>query len=280
MSSDNLAISKLGFGLMRLPKAGDTFDVDQIKAMVDAFLGAGFSYFDTAWSYPGSEEVIRKALVERHPRESYQLATKMAAWRAKTREEAMAQFSTSLERTGAGYFDFYLLHNLGEQRTRFYEDFGVWDHVRELKREGRVRNFGFSFHSTADELDAILTAHPDVDFVQLQIKNLAFFMGDGGGSRPSQLDDPGGVVTFGVPGGAAPGPPPLAAEEARRLRWREPLALLHATPRAELAAWLLASRSFRGISSPGCLALPGERRVAVFHDLLDTRTPTREPWPS
>ena len=68
MNRDNLGIAKLGFGLMRLPKVGDTFDVDQIKAMVDAFLGAGFSYFDTAWSYLGSEEVIRKALVERHPK--------------------------------------------------------------------------------------------------------------------------------------------------------------------------------------------------------------------
>lgn len=169
MKNDHSGISRLGFGMMRLPKEGDVFDVEQIKAMVDAFLGAGFSYFDTAWAYPGSEEVIRQILVDRHPRESFQLATKMAAWRAKTREEALAQFATSLDRTGAGYFDFYLLHNLGEQRTQSYEDFGVWDFVRDLKREGRVKNFGFSFHSSADELDAILTAHPDVDFVQLQI---------------------------------------------------------------------------------------------------------------
>ena len=108
-------IKKLGFGLMRLPKNGDAIDVEQTKTMVDKFMAAGFTYFDTAWAYPGSEEAIRAALVERYPRESYQLATKNAAWiECKTREEAVSQFNTSLERTGAGYFDFYLLHNLGE----------------------------------------------------------------------------------------------------------------------------------------------------------------------
>ena len=105
---------KLGFGLMRLPKNGEEFDLPQICDMVDAFLGAGFTYFDTAFVYNGSEEVTRKALVERHPRESYTLATKLAAWNnCKTREEAFAQFTTSLARTGAGYFDYYLLHKLG-----------------------------------------------------------------------------------------------------------------------------------------------------------------------
>lgn len=82
--------------------------------MVDKFMEAGFTYFDTAWAYAGSEDAIREALVERYPREKYQLATKMAAWiNCKTRDEALAQFKTSLERTKAGYFDFYLLHNLG-----------------------------------------------------------------------------------------------------------------------------------------------------------------------
>lgn len=163
-------IKKLGFGLMRLPQAGERIDVEQVKVMVDRFLEAGFTYFDTAWAYPGSEDAIRQALVERHPREAYQLATKNAAWiKCASRGEAVAQFETSLRQTGAGYFDFYLLHNLGEGRTRFFDDFGMWDFVQEQKRLGLIRHAGFSFHSTPEELDAILTAHPEMEFVQLQI---------------------------------------------------------------------------------------------------------------
>ena len=163
-------IKKLGFGLMRLPKQGEVIDVERVKAMVDKFMAAGFTYFDTAWAYPGSEDAIRQALVERYPRESFQLATKNAAWiGCKTREDAIQQFETSLKQTGAGYFDNYLLHNLGEMRTHFFEDFSMWDFVKEKKAEGKIRHYGFSFHSTPEELDAILTAHPDAEFVQLQI---------------------------------------------------------------------------------------------------------------
>ncbi len=164
-------IKKLGFGLMRLPRLNDeTIDLEQVKQMVDLFLSKGFTYFDTAWAYPGSEDAIRQALVERYPREKFQLATKNAAWiNCKTREDAIAQFETSLRQTGAGYFDFYLLHNLGETRTEFFERFKMWDFVAEKKREGKIKHVGFSFHSTPAELDEILTAHPEAEFVQLQI---------------------------------------------------------------------------------------------------------------
>lgn len=164
-------IKKLGFGLMRLPKFEDgSFDLEQIKTMVDEFLAAGFTYFDTAWAYPGSEDAIRQALVERYPREKFQLATKNAAWiNCKTRDDAINQFNTSLKQTGAGYFDFYLLHNLGAHRTHFFDDFDLWNFVAEQKREGRIKHYGFSFHSTPEELEEILTAHPDAEFVQLQI---------------------------------------------------------------------------------------------------------------
>ena len=163
-------IKKLGFGLMRLPKKDDLIDIEQVKEMVDRFMEAGFTYFDTAWAYEGSEDAIRKALVERYPRESFQLATKNAAWiRCESREDAIRQFEESLERTGAGYFDNYLLHNLGESRTHFFDDFDMWDFVAQKKAEGKIRHYGFSFHSTPEELDAILTAHPDAEYVQLQI---------------------------------------------------------------------------------------------------------------
>ena len=163
-------IKKLGFGLMRLPQKEGKIDIEQTKEMVDLFLGAGFTYFDTAWAYPGSEDAIRQALVERYPRDRFRLATKLAAWsNCRTREDAIAQFDTSLKQTGAGYFDFYLLHNLGEQRTHFFDDFGLWDWVQEKKRAGLIRHVGFSFHSTPEELETILSAHPEMEFVQLQI---------------------------------------------------------------------------------------------------------------
>ena len=163
-------IKKLGFGLMRLPQKAGRIDIEQTKTMVDLFLEAGFTYFDTAWAYAGSEDAIRQALVERYPRESFQLATKNAAWiNCKTREEAIAQFDVSLKQTGAGYFDFYLLHNLGEGRTHFFDDFDMWSFVQEKKKEGLIKHAGFSFHSTPEELNELLTKHPEMEFVQLQI---------------------------------------------------------------------------------------------------------------
>ncbi len=163
-------IGKLGFGLMRLPMIDKKIDIEQTKVMVDKFMDAGFNYFDTAWAYGESESAIRRALVDRYPRESYKLATKMAAWiNCKTREDAIAQFENSLKVTGAGYFDFYLLHNLGEQRTRFFDDFNMWNFVMEKKAEGLIKHVGFSFHSTPEELEEILSSHPEMEFVQLQI---------------------------------------------------------------------------------------------------------------
>ena len=163
-------IKKLGFGLMRLPKVGEEFDIEQIKVMVDKFMEAGFNYFDTAFAYGGSEEATKKALVDRYDRESFFLATKNAAWiNCKTREDAIKQFETSLERTGAGYFDMYLLHNLGNTRTKVFDDFKMWDFVKEQKALGKIRHYGFSFHGTPEELEVLLTEHPDVEFVQLQI---------------------------------------------------------------------------------------------------------------
>lgn len=161
---------KLGFGLMRLPRKGNEIDVPQVKEMVDRFMEAGFTYFDTAWAYPGSEDAIRQALVERYPRDSFQLATKNAAWlNCKTREDAIEQFNTSLKQTGAEYFDYYLLHNLGGRHTDYFDDFDLWSFIQEKKREGLIRNAGFSFHSTPEELEKLLLQHPEVDFVQLQI---------------------------------------------------------------------------------------------------------------
>lgn len=166
-------IKKLGFGLMRLPMLdGGEVDIEQTKQMVDLFLEKGFTYFDTAWGYINgkSEEAAKTALVDRYPRERFQLATKLPAWAGpKTAEEAKEMFWTSLRRTGAGYFDFYLFHNLGPGRTECFDNFGIWDFLAERKREGLIRHLGFSLHAPADYLEKMLEAHPETEFVQLQI---------------------------------------------------------------------------------------------------------------
>ena len=163
-------VPKLGFGLMRLPRKGLFTDIEQTKRMVDLFMEAGFTYFDTAYVYPGSEEATRKALVERYPRNSYMLATKLNAFLLAPNEKAAKkQFTTSLERTGAGYFDYYLLHALMQNNYARYDKFHLWDFVREQKEKGLIKHVGFSFHAGPKLLDELLTAHPEVDFVQLQI---------------------------------------------------------------------------------------------------------------
>ena len=160
---------KLGFGLMRLPKKALGIDVEQTKKMVDLFMDAGFTYFDTAHVYPGSEDAIGKALVERYPRDSYTLATKLFARAALNEKMAKKQFYTSLERTKAQYIDYYLLHTLMSSNYKLYEKFHLWDFVNELKKEGLVKHIGFSFHDGPELLEELLKKHPEVEFVQLQI---------------------------------------------------------------------------------------------------------------
>ena len=152
---------KLGFGLMRLPRVNGEkgmyakIDIEATKRMVDEFMAAGGRYFDTAFVYPGSEEAAREALCSRYPRESYYLATKLnaAPFACKSEAEAKAQLTTSLERTGAGYIDFYLLHGLGEGNLAQFEKFGIWEFAQEAKRQGLVRHVGFSFHDSPELLD-------------------------------------------------------------------------------------------------------------------------------
>ena len=170
-------IPKLGFGLMRLPTLGDEtkIDIEHVKKMVDHYMQAGFTYFDTAYVYHGgfSEKAAKQALVERYERSKFQLATKLPLWDVQPgddQQKVMQElFDTSLERTGAGYFDYYLLHSLSRSMFDKLEKLGAWDFGKQLKTKGLVKNFGFSYHDDAQGLDELLTKHPDVDFVQLQI---------------------------------------------------------------------------------------------------------------
>jgi predicted aldo/keto reductase-like oxidoreductase len=149
----------LGFGMMRLPRRGLAIDVKQTSEMVDIFLDAGFTYFDTAFIYPGSEDATRRALVERYPRERYTLATKLFAAIAPSEKAAKKELETSLQRTGAGYIDYYLLHSLMEANYRKYERFHLWEFAEEEKRRGRLRHIGYSFHGGPALLETLLTEH-------------------------------------------------------------------------------------------------------------------------
>lgn len=165
-----MEIKKLGFGLMRLPKdENKVINVEEVKKMVDEFIEAGFNYFDTAWIYDGSEVAIKEALVDRYPRDKFFLASKNAAMICETKEEAYKQLDESLERSGAGYFDYYLLHCIKDNNIKKYEDFGMFDFVKKKKEEGLIKHYGFSFHGTPECLDKVLTDHEDVEFVQLQL---------------------------------------------------------------------------------------------------------------
>lgn len=178
MKPEFTTIPKLGFGFMRLPLLDPqdmkSIDIEQVKQMVDTFMDAGNTYFDTAFVYhEGESEVaLRKALVERYPRESYTVATKCLAWAAANEEEAKSNLATSLERLGVDYVDFYLLHNVGGNRTARFDEFGMWDFALQKKKEGLIKHVGFSIHDGADTLEQILKDHPEMEFVQLQVNYL------------------------------------------------------------------------------------------------------------
>lgn len=169
---------KLGFGLMRMPQLdpndGTSVDVEQVKKMVDLFLAKGFTYFDTAWMYHhfASENVTKEALVSRYPRESFTLATKLHNGFFNTLEGRDEVFNAQLDKTGAGYFDYYLLHGIEESSLPHYEKFDCFQWLLDKKEAGLIRHAGFSFHDSAELLDKILTDHPQMEFVQLQINYL------------------------------------------------------------------------------------------------------------
>lgn len=159
-----------GFGMMRLPMIGDDVDIPQTTAMVDAFLAAGFNYFDTAHPYiqGKSELAIRDCLTSRYPRDRYLLANKLSGGCFNTEEEIIPFFENQLQCCGVDYFDFYLLHAVSRQRDELYTKTSAYAIARQLKAQGRVRHLGFSFHDSADFLDRFLTDHPEMEFVQIQ----------------------------------------------------------------------------------------------------------------
>lgn len=168
-------MKNLGFGTMRLPLLDPSdptsIDQEQVNKMADLFLERGFTYVDTAYMYHNhhSEGAVRKAFTERYPRDRFVLADKMPISFVKTAEDYPRFFAEQLERTGAGYFDYYLLHNINGKSLPIVEETGGFDYLFKLRDEGKIRHAGFSFHDTPELLESVLSKYPGVEFVQLQL---------------------------------------------------------------------------------------------------------------
>ncbi len=166
---------KLGFGCMRLPLTDPedqkSIDLEQFKKMVDDFLARGFTYFDTAYMYHDyeSERAVRKALVERYPRDSYTVTSKLPVAMLEKEEDMERIFNEQLEKLGLEYFDYYWLHNINENDIDIADRLDAWSFVLKKKEEGLVKHVGFSFHDMPDMLDDLLTKHPQMEYVQIQL---------------------------------------------------------------------------------------------------------------
>lgn len=171
-------MKKLGFGLMRLPlkdpQKQTEIDLETLNKMVDQYLASGFTYFDTAAPYHGtfSEVAFRESVAKRYPRDAYTITDKLSLFMTRGEEDFPGFFQAQLERLGVDYVDYYWLHGLGEPGYRQAEETHAFDFLKKLKAEGKAKHIGLSFHDRAAVLDEILTAHPEMEYVQLQINYL------------------------------------------------------------------------------------------------------------
>lgn len=173
MEIEEMNLPKLGFGMMRLPEKDGEIDLERVSGMVDTYMQSGMNYFDTAYMYHNgkSELAVKRALVDRYPRESFFLTNKLPEWMMENgKEDRDRILDDQLEKTGAGYFDIYLLHSLEDgEKYRHYEEYDCFRWAMEKKREGKIRHFGFSFHGTPELLEEVLEKHPEVEVVQVQL---------------------------------------------------------------------------------------------------------------
>ena len=159
-----------GFGCMRLPMKGEEVDYEETCRMVDAFLDAGFNYFDTAHGYiqEKSEIAVRECLTKRYPRDRYILTNKLTGGYFKTEADIRPLFQKQLNACGVDYFDFYLMHAQGAGNYGHYKECRAYETAFALKAEGKIRHVGISFHDRAEVLEQILTDYPDIEAVQIQ----------------------------------------------------------------------------------------------------------------
>lgn len=214
------SMKKLGFGLMRLPIVGgdhSNIDIEKVKEMVDVFMSKGFTYFDTAYVYHGgkSEVAFREAVVKRYPHDAYTITTKLPLFGRPDRAGMEKIFNESIERLGVDYIDYYWLHALNKDMYEYAEQVDAFGYLRELKEAGKVKHIGFSFHDGPECLEKILTEHPEMEFVQLQINYLDWEDGWVRGRRCYEVATKFGkpvIVMEPVKGGALANLPKSAAK--------------------------------------------------------------------
>ena len=165
-----------GFGCMRLPMKDGEVDAEETKKMVDYFIEHGFNYFDTAHGYISgkSETALKECLTQRYPRESYILTDKLTGTYFKKQEDILTVFEAQLEACGVDYFDFYLMHAQNAQVYEKFKNCRAYETAFELKKEGKVRHVGISFHDKAEVLDRILSEYPQIEIVQIQFNYLDY----------------------------------------------------------------------------------------------------------
>ncbi len=159
-----------GFGCMRLPMKDGRVDEEEFSRMADAFIAAGFNYFDTAHGYIGgqSELAIGKCVAGRHDRSRFLLTDKLTTPYFNKQEDIRPFFMQQLKDCGVDYFDFYLMHAQDRNNYQKYKKCKAYETCFALKEEGLIRHFGISFHDKAEVLDMILTEHPEIEIVQIQ----------------------------------------------------------------------------------------------------------------
>ena len=167
---------KFGFGCMRFPMVGEEIDIPQVKEMFDAFLDAGFNYFDTAHGYHNgkSETTLKECLTSRYPRDRYIITNKLSPNHFNRQEDIRPLFESQLEACGVEYFDFYLMHAQDQNNFKHYKACSAYETAIELKKEGKIRHLGLSFHDRAYVLDNILTEYPEIEVAQIQFNYLDY----------------------------------------------------------------------------------------------------------
>lgn len=170
-------MKNLGFGCMRLPllsEKNSDIDLEQFKKMVDIYLEKGFTYFDTAYRYhEGQSEIaVREGLVKRYPRDAFTITSKMPLAIVEKKEDLETIFADQLEKIGIDHFDYYLLHNINDTTYDTAKNTEAFTFLSGLKEKGLTKHIGFSFHGTPEMLDEILSNHPEIEFVQIQLNYL------------------------------------------------------------------------------------------------------------
>ena len=171
-------MKNLGFGMMRLPLVDEndqtSIDLEQVNQMVDAFMDAGFNHFDTAYIYHegAGENAFKKCVVDRYPRESYKIATKLPLFIITEESQLEPIFAEQLENCGVDYFDYYLLHNVSGFTDTAWKNVDLYSFIQKKKEEGYIKHIGVSTHGNAEFLEEILVEHPELEFVLLQINYL------------------------------------------------------------------------------------------------------------